>query len=293
VKVFVSGGTGFTGQRVVADLLERGHSVTCLVRETGRREVLAERDVAIVVGDLGDREGLATALAGHDALVNVASIGFGHGPGIVAAAGAAGVSRAVFFSTTAIFTSLPAATRSVRLAAEAAVTGSSLDWTILRPTMIYGAPGDRNVERLLAAVARWPVLPSVGGGGRLIQPVLVDDLARVPGQVLDAPVTIRRSYSIPGREAVTFESFVRAAGAASGRRVRLVPVPPVLALAAASVLQRVMPNPKIRREQVERLLEDKDFDWDAAETDFGYDPAGVEEGLRLEVSRLRQGRAAK
>jgi uncharacterized protein YbjT (DUF2867 family) len=286
VRVFVTGGTGFTGRRVVADLLARGHVLTCLVREGGRREVLASRPVEVVTGDLCEIDGLAERMAGHDAVVNVASIGFGHGPGIVRAAEAAGVGRAIFFSTTAIFTSLPAESRAVRLRAEAAVTASGLDWTILRPTMIYGAPGDRNVERLLAAIDRWPVLPSVAGGGRLIQPVFVDDLAEVPGRCLDAPVTIRRSYSIPGRRPVPFVDFVRAAAAAAGRRVRMLPVPATVALLAASCLEKAMAKTRIRREQIERLLEDKDFDWSAAARDFGYDPVGVEEGLRREVSRL-------
>ena len=129
---------------------------------------------------------------GCDALVNLASLGFGHAPGIVGAAVRAGLDRAVFVSTTAVTTTLPARSKAVRLAAEDEIRGSGLSWTILRPTMIYGAAGDRNLSRLLALLARLrraPLptacrcLPVPGGGRQLQQPVHVADLA---GAVLTA-----------------------------------------------------------------------------------------------------------
>ena len=155
---------------------------------------------------------------------------------------------------------------------------------------IAGLPGDIPVraesDRQLAQNA------ADAGEVKPLSEVLHTVKASVPGQVLDAPATIRRSYSLPGRTAVTFGDFVRAAARASGERVRLVPIPPVVALAVAGLLERVMPVPRIRREQIERLLEDKDFDWDAAARDFGYDPSGIETGLALEVARLRERGAA-
>jgi len=282
VKVLVTGGTGFTGRRVVRALLQGGHEVACFVRATSDRSVVPAGECRFLVGDLADGSALTRALSGRDALMSVASIGFGHGPGIVRAVRDAGVRRAVFFSTTAIFTRLPATSRRVRLAAEDAIRDSGLAWTILRPTMIYGGPGDRNVERLLGALERWRLLPVVAGGGMKIQPVLVDDLATAAVRALETEAAIRRCYSLPGREPVTFGEFVRAGAAALQRRVVLVPVPSGVARAAAALLE---PHLRIRAEQVERLLEDKDFDWSAAGRDLGYDPVGVVEGLRIAVRR--------
>src|SRR6185436_9257337 len=110
-----------------------------------------------------------------ETLVYCASMGFGHVPPLVAALESAGVRRAVFVSTTAIYTSLPAPSKAIRLEAERLVQASSLDWTILRPTMIYGTPRDRNVSRLLRYLRRWPVFPVCGNA--LWQPVHVKDVA--------------------------------------------------------------------------------------------------------------------
>src|SRR6185503_9539334 len=157
------------------------------------------------VGDLGDAASLDAWLDGCDALVYVASMGFGHVPGVVAAANAAGVRRAVFVSTTGIFTRLAAPSKSVRVAAEDCVRASRLAWTILRPTMIYGARGDRNMERLLRRVAKpWPIV--VPGNGRaLIQPVHVDDLADAIVAAFRASTAERREYDVSGRAPLSLD----------------------------------------------------------------------------------------
>ena len=117
---------------------------------------MAARGATPLAGDLDDGAALAGifARAGCDALVNLASLGFGHAPGIVRAAVRSGLDRAVFVSTTAVTTTLPARSKTVRLAAEDEIRSSDLSWTILRPTMIYGAAGDRNLSRLLVLLAR-------------------------------------------------------------------------------------------------------------------------------------------
>ena len=74
-------------------------------------------------GDLADAHALANLLREADAFVHVASLGFGHADAVVGALESAGVRRAIFFSSTSLFTRLPAASKGVRLAAEDAFEG--------------------------------------------------------------------------------------------------------------------------------------------------------------------------
>jgi len=285
MRVAVTGATGFTGRRVVAELLRRGHDVTALVRPPTAGRVPA--GVRVVEGDLADASALAGLLAGQGALLYAASLGFGHAADVTRAVEAAGAERAVFFSSTALFTRLPAASRRMRIEAEEHVRSLGCAWTILRPTMIYGDAGDRNLSRLVRFVARSHVVPLPGGGRALIQPVHVDDLGRAAADALESSAAQRREYNLPGAEATSLRGLVRHVAKLLGRRVVLVPLPirPVAAL--AGIWRRVGLPPRISTEQVLRLGEDKTFDFDDAARDFGYAPRGYREGLADEVRRLR------
>jgi nucleoside-diphosphate-sugar epimerase len=190
---------------------------------------------------------------------------------------------------------LPARSKAVRLAAEATVRSSGLAWTILRPTMIYGAPGDRNMSRLLALLAtagrvfppRAPVLlPVPGGGGRLQQPVHVADVAGALLTAVERSGTAGSCYDIAGPEPVTFAELLRVSAAAVGCRVRLLPVPLAPVIALTRCYERLSSRPKIRAEQWQRLAEDKAFPVDAARRDLEFAPRPLAEGVSEEAVAL-------
>jgi uncharacterized protein YbjT (DUF2867 family) len=300
MRLLVTGGSGFLGGYVLAEAARRGHACAALARSADAARTVAAHGAAPLTGDLDDPSALAGvfASAGCDALVNLASLGFGHAPAIVGAAIGAGLDRAVFVSTTAVTTALSARSKAVRLAAERAVRSSGLKWTILRPTMIYGAPGDRNLCRLLAVLARARrvpalgalpvplVLPVPGGGRRLQQPVHVADLAGAVLTAVERPVTAGRGYDVAGPEPLTLADVLRAAAAAVGGPIHLMPVPLAPVIALTRGYERVSRKPRLRAEQWERLAEDKAFSIDAAARDLAYAPRAFGEGIRAEAVAL-------
>lgn len=298
MRLLITGGSGFLGGFVLAEAARRGHDCVALARSPSAVQRVAAHGAIPLDGDLDDVAGLGQAFVGAqcDALVNLASLGFGHAPSIVAAAVGAGLGRAVFVSTTAVTTGLPARSKGVRLAAEATVCSSGLAWTILRPTMIYGAPGDRNMSRLLALLARagraFPpggpplLLPVPGGGGRLQQPVHVADVAGALLAAVERPGAAGSRYDIAGPEPVTFAELLRVSAAAVGCRARLLPVPLAPVIALTRCYERLSSRPKIRAEQWQRLAEDKAFPIDAARRDLEFAPRPLAEGIREEAAAL-------
>lgn len=276
-RILLVGATGFLGAQVAARLT--GRDARALVRPSSDRSVLPP-GLDVCLGDLDT----LPPLDGVDSLVYCASMALDGLPKLVPRLEAAGLRRAVFVSTTAVFTSLPAASRARRLAAERIVQSSKLDWTILRPTMIYGTARDRNISRLLRYLHRWPVFPVCGDA--LWQPIFVDDLADAVVAALDSPGSIRQSYNLAGAAPLRFSALVRTAARAVGRQVLLVRVPIELAVLGARVTRVVSP------EQVRRLAEDKAFDSSPARRDFGFAPRPFEAGVRLEAAALGLARRA-
>jgi uncharacterized protein YbjT (DUF2867 family) len=288
MKVHVTGGSGFLGGRVIPQLVAAGHEPTALARSDAAAERVAALGATPLGGDLDDPASVDAAFAGSgaEALVNLASLGFGHAPTIVAAAEEAGLARAIFVSTTSIFTHLPTSSRAVRLAAEETVKASVLDWTIIRPTMIYGAPGDRNMARLLRGLRRLPILPLPGGGAGLQQPVHVDDLAAAIVSALDRPATVHRAYDVAGPEPLTLRAVIEDAAAAVGRKPRVVPLPLAPAVMVVKLYERLAPAPRLKSEQLARLAEDKAVDITAARSDLGFAPRSFVEGIRAEAALI-------
>jgi uncharacterized protein YbjT (DUF2867 family) len=287
MRLLVTGGSGFLGGYVLAEAARRGHQSVAIARSHQGAELVAARGARPVFANLDNACDLGGvfAAAGCDALVSLASLGFGHGPAVVTAAQEAGISRAVFVSTTAVTTRLDPPSKRIRLAAERQITASGLAWTILRPTMIYGAPGDRNLSRLLALLRHAPVLP-VPAGGYLHQPVHVADVADAVLAAVERPAAVGNRYDVAGPEPLPFAELLRIAADTVGSRTRFLPVPLVPLVALARGYGRLSRSPRIRVEQVLRLAEDKVFPIDDAVRDLGYCPRSFPAGIRGEARSM-------
>lgn len=283
MKVLVTGATGFTGSRLIPLLLQNGFQVRALTRPTSDRTPLSALTVEWVKGDLSDAQALTVALRDVDALVNIASLGFGHADNIIASVKAAGVKRGIFISTTAIFTQLNAGSKSVRLAAEEAIQASGLDYTILRPTMIYGSRRDRNMWRLIRLLKVTPVMPIFGDGESLQQPIFVDDVAQAVLLALQNDAAIGKSYNIAGKVPLTYNQVIDTVALALGKRIWKLHIPYMPIVRALQFTEQMNIRLPIKAEQVLRLNEDKSFSYADAQRDFGFSPRSFEEGIGIEI----------
>ena len=281
--ILLTGATGFLGRYVLEELIRRGYAVTCFVRRTSNLETLKQLNIPYIFGELDDYESICDALKDKESLINIASLGFGHAPNIIKACQKMKIDRAVFVSTTGIFTKLNPDSKSIRLEAERPIEESCLDYTIVRPTMIYGTPKDRNMWRLVKYLKKFPILPILGNGEYLQQPVYVKDLAWAVVSAYESDLSMKKAYNISGLEAISYNQVVESTGKALGKKVFKVHVPMKLSYNLLKVYEKVTSKPKLKAEQVLRLNENKDFTYEDAAKDFGYKPKSFEEGIELEI----------
>jgi uncharacterized protein YbjT (DUF2867 family) len=284
MRILVTGATGLLGGAVLNLLLAGGHEVRCLVREESPRASRLDPRIELVRGDAGDARALSQALSGLAALLHIAGIKYA--PPVLEAARRAKVERLVVVSSTSAHSAYEFRS-GPKLRMEKLVRESGLDYTIVRPTMIYGSELDKNLHRLLRFLDRSPVFPVFGSGENLWQPVYHEDCATGVYEALVRPAAVGESYDLPGAEPLTYLELVKTAAGALGRKPRIVrlPLEPVRrTLVAAERLRLPLP---IKSEQVLRLREDKAYPNDKAKRDLGYAPRPFREGIALEVARLR------
>lgn len=286
MKVLITGATGLLGGALLDLLLAENHEVRCLVREDSANASRLEPGmVEIARGDAGSIENLSRALAGVDAMLHVAGIEYT--PQVIEAMSRADVDRLVLVGSTSVHSAYEFRSGS-RKRMEKLTRESGLQWTIVRPTMIYGSELDKNVHRLLRFLDRSPVFPMFGSGENLWQPVYYKDCAVGVFEALRHPATVGRSYDLPGAEPLTYRELVGAAAAALGGKPRIVSIPlePARRVLRLAELAR-LPLP-VKSEQVLRLREDKAYTYEKARTELGYSPRAFPEGVALEVARLRE-----
>lgn len=286
MKVLVTGASGFTGSYTVPLLIEQGYEVICFVRDTSDLSHLPMDKVKLLVGDLNNGESILEALKQVDILINIASLGFGHASTIVNSAVSAGIERAVFFSTTSIFTTLNPQSKSIRLGAENVISKSNLAYTIIRPTMIYGNSRDRNICKFIQFTNRFPVFPVFGSGENKLQPVHVQDVADAVVGILRSESTIRNSYNISGGSVITLNELIENIARLLRKRIIKLHIPPKPFIYLLRILEKISIPLPIKSEQIQRLNEDKNFDNLLAKNDFGYSPRKFLDGLKEEIREI-------
>jgi nucleoside-diphosphate-sugar epimerase/membrane protease YdiL (CAAX protease family) len=279
VKVAVAGGSGFVGRHVVERLQSVGHDVIVLAR--GRRGTT--EGTALVACDVA-RDPLPTeVLRGCDAMVNLVGIKrecasqtfeavhVGATQRLVAACRESGIRRLIHLSVVGSRPDQDSAYHETKWRAEEVVRGSGLDFTILRPGIIYG-PGDDMVSQLVRIVRFAPLVPVLGQRDSLLQPVDVRDVAEAAAAALDRPRSIGGCYDVVGPERHTLMAIIGMVAEGTGLAVRAVPVPIALQRLAVRAMDALLPDPPSTPSQLQMLVDGLCGDTKPARRDLGLAP---------------------
>jgi uncharacterized protein YbjT (DUF2867 family) len=284
MRVALVGATGMTGRRALAALLARGHAVVAVGRNEAKLAALdprAERRI----GDFDRPETLAPALADADV---VAYAAHAKHTKIVLDAMAPGIPLVVTGSLR-VFTRLADPAADAVRAGIAAFEASGRPGAVLLPAMIYGAPEDRNVGRILRFLMRFPrflpiPVPLPDGGRHTVQPVHVDDVAEAIAAAVERTSRGAAPVVVAGPEPISYARMVRESAAALGRRVWIVPVPVGLLAAFARTLAAVGLRPPFDAAELRRAAEDKAFDVAPLRARLGISPRPFAQGVAEKVA---------
>ncbi len=286
--ILVTGAAGFIGTRVVHELRARGRDVRALVHSPGRAGPLANWDVELVTGDVGDPASLSAAAEGCDEIVHLVSILNGRKAdfervmeqGTRNVVAAAAPKRLVLMSALGVDSPLADGIPyfEAKREMERAVRESGFEFVILRPSFVFGDGGA--LATFLRLARRSPVTPIVGDGTPRIQPVWVDDVARAVAESLERPEAAGRTLELGGPDVVTWNDFWARLKKAAGVRRPSVHVPFSVMRVQATLLER-LPNPPLTRDQL-RMLQagDNVVTGEDAATLFGLELVSLDEQLR-------------
>ncbi len=254
IETLVTGGTGFVGTALVRALVSHPETVRVMTRNRDR--VPREKRVPgahYIEGDIFDSAKLRPAMRGCNAIVH--AVQFENAPfenrskgltyervdgegteRVVAAAKDAGIKRFIYLSGAGTREGRKEPWFAAKARAEKAVCEGGFDWTIFRPSWIYGAQ-DRSLNQLLTFARFSPLVPLIGSGRQKISPIFIDDVAAAVVQSLNEKGTYGEIFDLGGPKELSLCEIVRTLLRVYGKRRGFFPIPKGLARAAAYLLQ--------------------------------------------------------
>jgi uncharacterized protein YbjT (DUF2867 family) len=277
--VTVFGGSGFIGRHLATQLATCGARVRIAVRHADGG---SGRPAETVIADVLDDAGVASAVNGASAVINLVGIlgergrhtyAAVHVEGarrVALAAKSAGATRLIHLSALGASRAAPALSDRTKAESEEVVRGAFPEATIIRPSLVFGS-GDHFFTRWIVMAQRSPVLPLIGKGATKFQPAHVEDVAVGITSALRRSDAVGRTYEFGGPEVYSFKELLELLLAAVGWRRVLLPVPFPLAEMLAGMLE-LLPAPPLTRDQVRLLHTNK--------INSGRDPTLADLGVR-------------
>jgi len=284
-RVVITGAAGFVGCHACRILAGKGWQVRALVRNAAKAtERLAHLPVEIHIGDIRDAAYLASSMEGASAVVHLAAIAIEHDGdtyesvnadatrAVIEAASAAKVRRILHMSQNGSDSKSPYRFLRSKGIAQDVVTSSDLDWTVLRPSVIFGRE-DEFVNLLARIVRLTPfVLPLPDNGRARFQPISVDDVALVIAHALGDESTHRKIFPLGGSAELTLRQIAERILVAMKARRAVVGVPIAVMRLLVGALWHLVPKPPVTTELLDILALNNTVPDNALVSVFGISP---------------------
>lgn len=254
-NICILGGTGFVGHTLVARLAADGHRILLPTRNRERnRDLLVLPGVSLRTADIHDPATLETLFAGCDVVINLAGI-LNETRGrhnsfqdvhaelavkVVAACRQAGVRRLLHMSALRAHAE-KAPSKYLRSKGRAEATlrgeaGTGLDWTIFKPSVIFG-PDDSFTTRFAGLLRRLPLLLPLARPNARFAPVYVRDVAEAFRRALDNPRAHGETYQLCGPQIYSLREMVTFISEQTGVQRKIIGLPDTLARTQARVME--------------------------------------------------------
>ena len=261
----VTGAFGYSGRWIARELLSRGKKVRTLTNAVGRDDPFHGM-VEVMPIDFTNHDLLVSSLRGTDVLYNTYWVryknskdGYAHEIAVentrklFLAAEEAGVNRIVHFSVAHPHKAPDWSYFRGKVEVEKLLTESSLSYAILRPTVFFGGERDVLINNMAWLIRKFPVFGIFGMGNYLIQPIHIEDVAKVAveqGESVEDVV-----MDVAGPEIFTYREYVTLIAKSLGVRRLIIPVPPIVGWAVGKIVGAILRDRVITRAEIKGLMQ--------------------------------------
>lgn len=161
--------------------------------------------------------------------------------------------------------------------------------TILSSSMIYGTSRDINMSRLIKFIDKFKIFPIFGDGQNYMQPIYIEDLADAYYNVIKfKEQTFNKRYILAGKEPLKYIDILKIIEKKLEKKIFFIKIPLSISIFLIKICEIIFFGKlHINASQVERLSEDKIYDYSEAKKDFLFNPKGFEEGIEIQINNYK------
>ena len=264
-RICIFGGSGFVGRAITKQAVAAGHQVTVACRHPERARDMLVEGVKLVKADITQAQAVRNTVAGHDCVINLVGLLFQAGRNTFSAAHVqgtehilagckdAGIQQYLHMSALGAGEVPDSLYANSKAEAETLVRKSGLNWTIFRPSIIYG-DNDSFFNKFKDMLKLAPVLPLIAGEARF-QPVWVEDVARAFILSINNRHAAGQTFALGGPKTYSFRELMVMLMTTMGVHRLLLPVPMFAAKIMAFFMQ-LLPVPPLTPDQLKLLQHD-------------------------------------
>ncbi len=282
------------GTTLVKGLLEKGNRVRVLdIPNHPHKDRLAGTGAEIMFGDISDKESIKGAFDGVKTIYHLAAVLISKDVSVFDRVNVQGTKNMVeggiacgaehFILVSSISVTYPYHTpySLSKMEKERIVKSQDkMKWTIIRPSLAYNSYGGQEFMMYMDYLKKFPVVPFIGDGKAIKNPVHVDDLMAGFLAIPNNPKSYGKTYALCGGEEITIEELGKLMLKHQGVSKKFVHLPLPLCKLLASVMGATMKNPPLTWNAIAGITQNANPDWSDAREDLGYNPIGVREGLQ-------------
>ena len=238
-------------------------------------------------GDINDKEFLSKSLTDIDLVLHTANIE--NSQNIVEVGTEKKVKWFILVHSTMVYSKHSSKRIENRKNIEKNIFKLNSNVTILSSSMVYGTSRDINMSRLIKFMDTFKIFPIFGNGQNYMQPIYIEDLANAYYNVIKfKEQTFNKRYILAGKEPLKYNDILKIIEKKLEKKIFFIKIPLSLSIFLIKICEIIFFGKlHINASQVERLSEDKIYDYSQAKKDFLFNPKEFEEGIEIQIKNYK------
>jgi predicted dehydrogenase/nucleoside-diphosphate-sugar epimerase len=252
--ILVTGANGFIGKTVTTELLKAGYNVVAMIRSGSLTPFAPHKNLSVLRADITEYDSYANRIKNVEAIVHLAANKY-H-PKLSFAVNLAGAHHMVRlckenkFKTKRLINISSQSTKikfrgvygESKRQSDEIIEQESIDWTTLKPSLVYGAGDETLFQTIRKYTEKLPVVPVIGNGTWELYPIDVIDLSQAIIKTIETPKSIHKVYDLGDPKKITFDNLVRLIQKEIGISKPIVHVPAIIGLVGVYVATKLIPG---------------------------------------------------